>query len=133
VAGFLPITVLYDGDCRFCTRSARQIEKRFGRPNVSLRNFQEPGALDPYPGVTHDACMEKLHMVTSAGRVFAGAEAFARLVATVPVLGLLAWLYYVPGLRQVADFTYSVVARHRYRLLAKSEACDTGTCHLHGQ
>jgi predicted DCC family thiol-disulfide oxidoreductase YuxK len=133
VAGILPITVLYDGDCRFCTRSARQIEKRLGRTNVSLRNFQEPGALNPYPGVSHDACMEKMHVVTAAGSVFAGAEAFARIVATLPVVGWLAWLYYVPGLRQLADLTYAAIARHRYRLFGRSEACATGTCHLHGQ
>jgi predicted DCC family thiol-disulfide oxidoreductase YuxK len=133
VAAVLPITVLYDGDCRFCIRSARQIEQRLGSANVTLRNFQEPGALDPYPGVTHDACMDKMHIVTAAGRVFAGAEAFARIVATVPVVGLLAWLYYLPGLRQLADLAYSVIARHRYRLFGRSEACDTGTCHLHGQ
>jgi predicted DCC family thiol-disulfide oxidoreductase YuxK len=131
VAALLPITLLYDGDCRFCTRSARQIERRFGKANVSLRNFQEPGALDPYPTVTHDAAMEIMHIVTAAGRVFAGAEAWARIVATVPVVGWLAWLYYVPGLRQLADVTYAAIARHRYRLFGRTEACESGTCHLH--
>jgi predicted DCC family thiol-disulfide oxidoreductase YuxK len=132
VAAVLPVTVLYDGDCRFCTRGARQVERLWGRRNVSLKNFQEPGALDPYPTVSRDAAMEKMHIVTASGRVFAGAEAFARIAATVPVVGWLAWLYYVPGLRQLVDLTYATIARHRYRLFGRTEACDSGTCHLHG-
>lgn len=126
------MTVLYDGDCRFCTRSAHTIQRRFGRARVSLRNFQEPGGLDPYPSITHDAAMKKMHLVRGDGRIFAGAEAFARILATVPVLGWIAWLYYVPGIRQLADLGYALVARYRYRLFGRTQACDGGTCHLHG-
>jgi predicted DCC family thiol-disulfide oxidoreductase YuxK len=125
------MTVLYDGDCRFCTRSARGIQRRFGRARVALANFQEPGALEAYPRVTHEAAMKKMHVVLADGRVFAGAEAFARVLASVPFVGWLAYLYYVPGLRQLADLAYSLVAKHRYRLFGRSETCDGGTCHLH--
>ena len=126
------MTVLYDGDCRFCTRSAHSIQRRFGRARVSLRNFQEPGGLDPYPSITHDAAMKRMHLVRGDGRIFAGAEAFARILATVPILGWLAWLYYVPGIRQLADWGYALVAKYRYRLFGRTQACDGGTCHLHG-
>jgi predicted DCC family thiol-disulfide oxidoreductase YuxK len=132
VAGSSAMTVLYDGDCRFCTRSAHTIQRRFGRAQVSLRNFQAPGGLDPYPSITHDAAMKKMHLVLGDGRIFAGAEAFARILATVPVLGWLAWLYYVPGIRQLADLGYALVAKYRYRLFGRTQACDGGTCHLHG-
>jgi predicted DCC family thiol-disulfide oxidoreductase YuxK len=127
------MTLLYDGDCRFCTRSARTIQRRLGGERVSLVNFQEPGKIDGYPGVTREACIQKMHVVTATGRVFAGAEAFARIFATVRLIGWLAWLYYVPGLRQVADLGYALVAKHRYRLFGRTEPCEGGTCHLHGQ
>ncbi len=126
------MTVLYDGDCRFCTRSAHGIQKRFGRARVALRNFQEPGALEPYPGVTHEAAMKKMHVVMADGRVYAGAEAFARIVASVPVVGWLAFAYYIPGVKQLADLGYALVAKYRYKLFGRTEACDGGTCHLHG-
>lgn len=132
VTGAPAMTVLYDGDCRFCTRSAHAIQRRFGRAHVTLRNFQEPGGLDPYPSVTHEAAMKKMHLVLGDGRIFAGAEAFARIVATVPVLGWVAWLYYVPGIRQLADLGYALIAKYRYRLFGRTEKCDGGTCHLHG-
>jgi predicted DCC family thiol-disulfide oxidoreductase YuxK len=124
--------VLFDGDCRFCTRTAHDIQRRFGRDRIALRNFQEPGALDAYPGVAFDAAMKKLHVVAPGGRVFAGAEALARLVAGVRLVGWLAYVYYVPGIRQLADLAYALVAKHRYRLFGRTERCDGGTCHLHG-
>jgi len=126
------MTVLYDGSCRFCTRSAHAIQRRFGRAHVALRNFQEPGGLEPYPSITHDAAMKRMHLVLGDGRIFAGAEAFARIFATVPIVGWLGWLYYVPGVRQLADLGYALVAKYRYRLFGRTQACDDGTCHLHG-
>jgi predicted DCC family thiol-disulfide oxidoreductase YuxK len=126
------MTVLYDGDCRFCTRSAHGIQRRFGRERVALKNFQEPAALEPYPSVTRDAAMKKMHVVLPDGRIFAGAAAVARIVASVRFIGWLAYVYYVPGIRQLADLAYSLVARYRYKLFGRTEACDGGTCHLHG-
>jgi predicted DCC family thiol-disulfide oxidoreductase YuxK len=127
-----PMTVLYDGDCRFCTQSAHTIRRRFGRERVALRNFQEPGALEDYPRVTHDAAMKKMHVVLRDGRVFAGAEAFARIFLSLRFVGWIAWLYYVPGVRQLADLAYATIAKHRYRLFGRTGQCDGGTCHLHG-
>jgi predicted DCC family thiol-disulfide oxidoreductase YuxK len=128
----MAMTMLYDGDCRFCTRSAHVIQRRFGRAGVALRNFQEAGALDAYPAITHDAAMKRMHVVLGDGSVHAGAAAAARIAMTVPVVGWLAYLYYVPGLRQLADLGYALVARYRYRLLGRTEVCEGGTCHLHG-
>ncbi len=126
------MTVLFDGSCRFCTRSAHGIQRRLGRQRVVLANFQEPGVLERYPGVTHEAAMQRMHVVTREGRIYAGAEAVARLLAALPVVGWVAFLYYVPGLRQLADVAYRFVARNRYRLFGRTETCDGGTCHLHG-
>ena len=126
-----PMTVLYDGGCRFCTRSAQAIQHAFGRNRVILRDFQQPGSLDPYPTVTPAAATTKMHVVMPDGRVFAGAEAFARIVVRVPILGWVGWFYYVPGLRQLADLFYALIAKYRYRL-GRAVACDSGTCRLHG-
>lgn len=125
-----PMIVLFDGTCRFCTRSAHSLRRAFGR-RVTLQSFQEPGALDPYPSITHDAALKRMHVVLPDGRIYAGAEAFARIAASTPVVGWLAFAYYIPGIRQLADFGYDFIARNRYRLMGRQEACDGGTCHLH--
>jgi predicted DCC family thiol-disulfide oxidoreductase YuxK len=97
-------------------------------------NFQGPGTLERFPGITHDACMQAMHLVTPDGRVYRGFEAAVQAVATRPVLGFVAYLYYVPGIRQICDWLYTIVAANRYRLWGRtqsSDGCESGTCALH--
>lgn len=122
---------LYDGDCRFCTRQAKQLERIVGASRIEAVSFQEEGALRRFPGVSHEACMQRIHVIRPDGRVYAAAEAVARAMTLVPVLGWLAWLYYLPGVRPLADRAYRVIARNRYRIAGRSGECDGGTCSLH--
>jgi len=128
--------MLYDGLCRFCTAGARRLEAWMRLGSVECVDFQRPGALDRFPGLTHERCMERLHLVTPDGRVFGGVEAIARAVLTRPVLGKAALLYFVPGLRQLLDGLYRIIAANRYRLMGKAVAsgyCEGGTCALHSR
>jgi predicted DCC family thiol-disulfide oxidoreductase YuxK len=122
---------LYDGDCRFCTQQVRQLERLVGRERVEPVSFQGEGVLARFPGVSHEACMLRMHVVRPDGRVFAGAEAVARAVTRIPFVGWLGFLYYVPGLRQLTDLGYRLVAKYRYRIAGRRGACDEGTCSLH--
>jgi predicted DCC family thiol-disulfide oxidoreductase YuxK len=66
--------------------------------------------------------------------VFSGFEAAARAVATRRPLGLIAFGYYLPGVRQICDGIYAAIAANRYRLMGKkiaAGACEGGTCALH--
>ena len=72
-----------------------------------------------------------LHVVRPDGRVYAGAEAVARSIMLIPVAGWFALLYYVPGVRQLAEIGYRIVAKNRYRIAGRTEECDGGTCSLH--
>jgi protein-S-isoprenylcysteine O-methyltransferase Ste14/predicted DCC family thiol-disulfide oxidoreductase YuxK len=126
--------VLYDGHCKLCTASAKQLAA-FGRPGaLHLMSFQEPGVLEQYPGISHEACMRQMYLVTPEGRVYGGFEAAVQGVATRPVLGWLAYVYYLPGVRLLCDLVYALIAANRYRILGKTVAageCDGGTCALH--
>ena len=107
----------------------RRLE-RLARPGaLHPVDFQAPGALDAFPMLDHGACMEAMHAVTPDGRVFRGAEAAARALATRRVVGWLAYAYYLWGPRQLCDALYRWTARRRYRLAGRD--CDGGTCHLH--
>jgi predicted DCC family thiol-disulfide oxidoreductase YuxK len=128
--------LIYDGLCKFCTVGAHHFVRGMGRVEVALLDFQRPGALDPFPGLTHDACMQAMQLVTPDGRVYYGAEAVARALTTRRVLGWLAYLYYLPGLRQLLDGLYARIAANRYRIMGKAVAageCEGGTCALHFQ
>ena len=124
---------------RFFLRNAKRFSLlvllAFARPGaVEAVSFQEPGALDRFPGVTRDACMRQMILVAPDGRVYGGFEAAVRAVATRPAVGRLAYLYYLPGLRLVCDLVYALIAANRYRIRGKTPAagdCAGGTCELH--
>ena len=125
--------ILYDGLCRFCARQSRRLIA-LARPGlVEAVNFQQEGALDRFPGVTHDACMKAMHLIEPDGRISQGAEAIARAIATRPMFRWIRPLYYLPGLHQTLDGLYAFIASNRYRLWGKttSQDCDSGTCRLH--
>ncbi len=128
--------VLYDGRCKFCTAQLQNLI-RLARPGaVEAVDFQLPGVLDRYPALSYEACMGAMHLVTPEGRVYKGFEAAVRAVATRPVLGLFAHIYYLPGLRQLIDQIYAVIAARRYRIMGQAVAtgqCDGGTCSLHAR
>lgn len=122
--------LLFDGHCRLCTDGSRRI-LRLARPGaIELLDFQQPGVLERFPGLGHDDCMREIKLVNGAGRVFGGPEAVARALATRGVLGAWAYLYYVPGLRQLTDWLYAWVARNRYRFMGRTD-CTSDACSFH--
>jgi predicted DCC family thiol-disulfide oxidoreductase YuxK len=126
--------VLYDGHCKFCTAGAKKLIG-MGKPGaLHLVSFQDPGVLDHLPGITYEACMRQMYLVTPDGRVYGGFEAAVQAVATRGVLGWLAYVYYLPGLRLILDLAYVLIAANRYRIMGKAVAegeCEGGTCSLH--
>ena len=120
--------LLYDGLCRFCIGQAARLQRWTGN-RIRLVSFRDPGALDPYPGLTADTCEQGMQLVLPDGRIVAGLEAGARALALRPPLVLVAALYFVPGIRQLADALYRVVVRNRFRLGGR--ACPDGSCQVH--
>jgi predicted DCC family thiol-disulfide oxidoreductase YuxK len=126
--------VFYDGHCRFCDAASRRLLRLARHGAVERVDFQSPDALEPYPGLTYADCMQQMYLVMPDGRIYGGFEAAARAFATRPILGMAAYLYFLPGLRQLTDWLYRLIAAHRYRILGKTAAageCEDGTCALH--
>lgn len=126
--------VLYDGRCPFCTRQSQRLAK-LARPGaVETVSFQEPGILARFPGLTYEACMKAMHLITPDGRVFRGAEAIVQALGTRRLFAWVATVYYLPGLRQLFNAMYAFVAANRYRFWGKTapSECDSGACLIHG-
>jgi predicted DCC family thiol-disulfide oxidoreductase YuxK len=121
--------LLYDGHCRLCTGGAQRLA-RWARPgSVELLDFQQPGVLDRFPGLTHAQCMQAMQFVGQDGQVRRGVDA---IVATLRTRGWwFGWtrVYRVSGVRFLADRVYAWVARNRYRLMGHAE-CSNGACGL---
>ena len=124
------MTFLFDGHCRLCVRGGRLMSRLARAGAVDLVDFQAPGALDGFPGITHADCMRAAQLVTAGGHVASGLEAIVHALATRPLFRTVTWIYFVPGLRRVADALYDRVARNRYRFMGRAD-CDSEACSLH--
>jgi predicted DCC family thiol-disulfide oxidoreductase YuxK len=121
VADRLSGTLLFDGDCGFCTTVAG-LAARIA-PDATVVPYQRAdlAAL----GVRAADAAASLQWVATDRRVYAGAAAAARLLVGAgrvwKVLGRL--LLLLPGVRTIAELLYRLVAANRHRLPGGTPAC----------
>ncbi|MGH9743906.1 MAG: thiol-disulfide oxidoreductase DCC family protein [Candidatus Acidiferrum sp.] len=123
------LTVLYDGACNMCRASVNRVRRMDPRGRIELLDLDDASVSVRFPQVDIDEAMRLMQAVDPAGRVYSGADAWARIGMALPGWNLLAWLLLVPGIRFVAKHVYGWVARNRYRW--NREICEDGTCTLH--
>ena len=106
------LTLVYDGDCDFCTRLARWVERHDRRGRVAARQNQEPG-LSESLGLTREEVDLASWAVGADGR-FEGAAGISRVLRELGgAWRLLGSLYLVPPLGWLEDRYYKRVARRR--------------------
>ncbi len=111
-----PYTLLYDGDCRFCVRSADLVASWDRGGVVEVVPFQRSGARERFPWISDAALHEAMQLVGPGGETWAGAAAAERLVRVLPGGRPLGCLFALPFARPFADRAYRLVARNRARL-----------------
>ncbi len=117
-------TLVYDGDCGFCTRSVEWLARWDRRGRLRFVRSQDAAALATLPPMAPAALAAAMHLVTPGGEVYAGAATVPHILRLVPGGRALAVLYRLPGLPAVADRVYRWVARHRHRLPGSTASCD---------
>jgi len=117
-------TVVYDGDCGFCTRSVSWLARWDRRGLLRFVRSQDAAALAALPPMAPAALAAAMHLVTPAGEVFAGAAGAPHILRLVPGGRALAALFRLPGVPALADRVYRLVARHRHRLPGATDRCD---------
>jgi predicted DCC family thiol-disulfide oxidoreductase YuxK len=124
VTASLPVLV-FDGDCGFCTTSARLLHRwvvRDGSTRVAPWQRLELAEL----GLTADQCRAAVQWVGDGGQIASGhAAVAATLRAGRPVWRPIGALLVAPGFSWVAARLYNWVATHRYALPGGSPACRT--------
>ncbi|HTQ61902.1 MAG TPA: DUF393 domain-containing protein [Candidatus Solibacter sp.] len=123
------LTVLYDGACNLCRASVARVRRMDPSGRIELLDLHDASASTRFPQVNFEEAMRLMQAVNPAGRVYSGADAWARIGLALPGWSLLAWLLLVPGIHFVAKHFYGWVARNRYRW--NRELCADGTCALH--
>ncbi|WP_262286964.1 thiol-disulfide oxidoreductase DCC family protein [Micromonospora sp. MA102] len=114
-------TFVYDGDCAFCTKCARIIERWIPtRARVLPWQFADLDAL----GLTVAECDEAVQWVGADGVRAAGPDAIARLLGDSNPLWRTAGAgLRFPPVRAAAWPAYRWVARNRHRLPGGTAAC----------
>ena len=113
-------TLVYDGDCAFCTSSVR-VMKKLGLTADVVIPWQRAdlAAL----GLTEQQCMESVQLV-QPGRTSSGARAFAHLLlAASPWWKPLGALLLLPPFSWLAAGVYALIADNRSRLPGGTPAC----------
>ncbi|HEV2028657.1 MAG TPA: DUF393 domain-containing protein [Candidatus Dormibacteraeota bacterium] len=106
------LILVYDGECGFCTRLARWVERRDRHGRMVVRPNQEPGLIERL-GLTREE-VERASWAVEGDRRFEGAAGISRVLRELgggwQVLGSL---YLVPPLGWLEDRYYKRVARRR--------------------
>lgn len=107
-------TFVYDGDCAFCTRCAKFIERRIPtRARVVPWQFADLDAL----GLTAAECVQAVQWVGEDGSRAAGPDAIARLLCgSGPLWRVAGAGLRLAPVRALAWPAYRWVARNRHRL-----------------
>jgi len=107
------LTLVYDGECGFCTRLARWVERHDRDGRVTARPNQEPGLIESL-GMSRGEVDRASWAVESGGGRFEGAAGINRVLRE---LGggwrLVGSLYLVPPIAWIEDRYYGRVARRR--------------------
>ena len=112
--------LVYDGDCSFCTSSARLLEK-IG-PQATIVAWQETN-LDAL-GLTEEAASAAVQWVEVDGTARSGHEAIAAaLGAAGGIWALAGRALLLPGLSPIAASAYRLIADNRHRLPGGTPAC----------
>ena len=129
-AGDEKLVLLYDGSCRFCIASSERLE-RWARPGAVRRvALQDDRGIAELPARPETGEAMTLQLMHADGRIDRGAAATFGVLATRPAWRLVTWMYGVPGLRQIIDWEYALIARHRYKIMGRAGggSCDTDAC-----
>ncbi len=111
-----PYTVVFDGQCKVCSRLARMLKKWDRYREFEVVSSQTPGVQARFPWIPPRAYVDALQLVGPGGRTWQGAAAIEQLLDVLPKGKLLSWVFSIPFMRTLADRFYRWFARNRYRL-----------------
>jgi predicted DCC family thiol-disulfide oxidoreductase YuxK len=112
--------LIFDGDCAFCTRSVRFIERRIRRhPRIQPWQRSDLAEL----GLTQEQCETAVQLI-DGDRLTSAHVAIARvLIYGKRGWAVLGYLLLVPGIKQIAGVVYRWVAKNRDRMPGGTAEC----------
>ncbi|HEX6559432.1 MAG TPA: DUF393 domain-containing protein [Longimicrobiales bacterium] len=118
-----PYTVIYDGNCRVCTRIVGTLRRWDTGQQLEIIPSETPGLAARFPWIAARAYADSLQVVSGAGQTWQGAASIEQLLSVLPRGRFISWIFRVPLVRGIAERCYRWFARNRYRL-GCSEHCE---------
>lgn len=122
--------VIYDSQCPLCTATVQKLAAwdRFHR--LAFIPLQDPEVTRRWPYLNREHLMQKIHLISSGGRIYRGAEVLRVLTRRIPRLWALAPLVHIPGSLPVWQWLYGAIS-HGRSIFGRREVCAPGTCSWH--
>jgi predicted DCC family thiol-disulfide oxidoreductase YuxK len=100
------VTVFYDGSCPLCTAEIGVYRRCAGAELVSFTDVSahEPGTI--VAGLDRTIALKRFHVLGVDGRLYSGAEGFARLWLALPTWRWLGRIVLLPGVLQATESVY---------------------------
>ena len=124
-----PDLIVFDGECVLCSGFFRFMLRHDRKNRFSFATAQSPLGQQIYQALGLPLVDFETNLVITGGTIFQRLDAFA---AAMRALGSI---WHLPALvrflpRPIKDFAYHRIARNRYRLFGRYEACMIPTPEL---
>jgi len=110
------ITLVYDTDCGICHQSARVLKRLDPLEQVRFVGNDDDAAR---PAQVSRELADRTMVVVQGDRQWIRAAGFAKVFRTLPGWAPLGWFMSIPGIAQLANVVYDLVARNRHRISAR--------------
>lgn len=110
--------LVYDGECRLCVSTKQKLEALgIGQAESDIRflAYQSESARRILGSNYRSGRPDAAFLVRPSGEVLQGIQAFLPFIPDLPGGRLLQWCLRFPSIKRLADWSYRVIARHRYR------------------
>lgn len=131
------ITAIFDGHCVICNTTRRIVTALDWFKRVEFLDLHQHDVVrDRFPAIDHERAMGEIHVVTQAGKVFAGFAGTRRMLRELP-LGLPFYaLFRLPIIGDwIGPKFYRFVARNRYAINrffgVELDECEDGVCKIY--
>ena len=116
--------VLYDPDCPLCLRFKQGLE--FLDKDLCFVSAREELVYQEFPELSRQACLEKVHLITSEKKIVVGSEVVDYLAQRLPGVSKLAWLLDTDKGKKVKDYFFQKV--EELRELSQKQDSDCNQC-----
>lgn len=109
--------VIFDDNCPICIKGVELLDRLDKMGLVELVPLSQATLPDGRPLPSKKALAEQMHVISSDGQVWRGAEAVTKLTSLFPQSQFVATFLRLPLIRSAAKFVYARVAANRLALV----------------